>query len=154
MEIKNNRNNNNSLFSFFENFAEFKNELSELSTKFSKIEFLYRLYLNYYDGSNFANVIFFSSNPNLQDKILYTKIAKLMNCIAEKNQLIVRNPNNIMDEDNVMENEYDKIHLESDFYLIINHLKDKFKIPNECFSICDIVDFMIRLTQEFFDGCK
>ena len=147
LEIKNNKNDHT--FSFFENFSDFKQELEELSDKYPKISFLYRLFLNNYDNLNFTRVFYESANNNIENKMTYQKISKLMNCISEKSQKLISNQ---MEED-YLTNDAEKNYLESDFYLMLNHIKLKFNIKKLIFNFTDIIDELLKKSdQEYFDG--
>lgn len=141
---------NNNIFSFFEYFSEFKTELKELSDKFPKIAFLYRLYLNYYENLNFADTIFFSNNENLQNKLDFIKISKLINCISERNMTTKKEVE--MEVDNYEANSPERNFEEANFYFILNYVKIRFNLPCQECNFFHIINDLLKVDQSYFDG--
>jgi len=141
---------NNNFFSFFENFAEFRTELKELSDKFPKIAFLYRLFLNYYDNLNFADIIFFSDNDNLQNKLDFIKISKLINCISERNFVPKRDVD--MEVDNTQALSPEMNFMEANFYFILNYVKMRFNLPAKECNFYHIINELLNVNENQFNG--
>jgi hypothetical protein len=143
---------NSNVFSFFENFAEFKSELKELSDKFPKIAFLYRLFLNYYDNLNFADIIFFSDNDNLPNKLEFIKISKLMNCISERSYVPKRDVD--MEVDNAQAVSPEMNFMEANFYYILNYVKMRFDLPAKECNFYNIINELLNVNEKEFNGGK
>ena len=140
------KSNSKTIFSFFENFSEFTAEMLEVTNRFPKIAFLHKLFLNHYDNQNFTPYFYFAKNDDIQSKINYQNVCKLMNCISDKNMTI--NKAYLMDQDNM---NIDEIHYESNFYMLLNYLKLKFKISKQEYDFCKIVNHLLKLEVDNFD---